>query len=169
MAEGLLKKMLSKKGIKGVDVASCGTSALPSFKVPGVVLDLMKKEDVDLTKHKARCVTRELIDGSGMVLVMENAHKEFINMKYPQSIDKVYLLKELSGSPSIGAKASSLNTKVPQTVKLSQNSGRPVLYEENCKDMEIPDPIGQTEEIYIKVKDEIKNNLEKLINILEEK
>lgn len=137
MAEGLLKKMLDKKGINGVDVSSCGTSALPSFKVPGVVLDLMKEEGVDLTKHKARYLTKEIAEASSLILVMENAHKEYINLKFPESSKKVYLLKEFD--------------------------------KKNGESLEISDPIGQAEEIYIKTKDEIKGGLEKLINILEDK
>jgi len=85
MAEGLFKKMLADKGIKEIDVGSCGTGSLPTFRVPGIVLDLMKEEGVDLAGHKSRQITREIVDRSDLIFVMENLHKEYIQGRFQKT------------------------------------------------------------------------------------
>ena len=135
MAEGLLKKMLADKSLKGIEVSSCGTASLPTFRVPGILLELMKDEGVFMAEHKSRQITKEIADHSDLILVMENAHKEYIKHKFPKFMEKLFLLKEYVKSDD--------------------------------KNFEIEDPIMQGKEVYLKTKEDIKNALDKLINLLE--
>ena len=94
MAEGITKKHLADIGKEDIIVRSCGTDTLPFFEVPGVVIDIMKEHGVDLSLHKPTRITKELIQDSDLVLVMENYHKEQISSIYPEFKKRVYLLKE---------------------------------------------------------------------------
>lgn len=135
MAEWLLRKMLSDKNIDGIKVSSCGTGAMPYFKVPPVVICLMQEEGIDIKPHSARLVTTEILDNSDLVLCMEKSHKQYLNDRFPLSKKKTHVFKEY--------------------VKSSDNN------------LNIPDPIGLTDGVYLKTKEEIKENLIKLISILE--
>lgn len=99
MAEHLLKKILKKNGVK---VASAGTSVISSTQIPSVMLEILAKEEIDISCHRARQLTREIIDEASLVLAMESCHKRNILYYYPQSSGKVFLLKEFIGEGEIG-------------------------------------------------------------------
>ena len=134
MAEGILRKMLSEKNIPGVTVKSCGTDASPSFRVPPVVLKTMAACGIDMSRHRSTMITQELVDESGLILVMEEYHKKVVELKFPSSAGKTHLFKSYAGG-----------------------EGSP----------EIPDPIGQSDEIYINTALELKKYSSKLAVKLE--
>lgn len=104
MAEGLLKKMFSEKGINIVSVSSCGTDASPLFYVPRIVLDIMARRGVDLSKHKSAAIDTDMVDNSDLIIVMDNYHRNNINSSFPNARGKVHLLKEFvkaEGVPEI--------------------------------------------------------------------
>lgn len=49
---------------------------------------------MDLTTHKSKQVTKELIDSSDLIIVMERQHKEFIEALSPAKKEKIHLLGE---------------------------------------------------------------------------
>jgi protein-tyrosine-phosphatase len=95
MAEGYLKKMISERNLK-IQVSSAGLNAkgLPPTKE---TLEIMKKEQIDLSDHTAIQLTLNLLERVDLVLTMEEAHKKAILFYYPQFKDKVFTLKEFAG------------------------------------------------------------------------
>lgn len=94
MAEGLMKKAIAERGLADVSAASCGTGASVFFRVPPLVLQLMREAGADIVGHRSTQVDQTLVDRADLILVMENAHKEYIALCFPQSRNKMYLLKE---------------------------------------------------------------------------
>ncbi|MBN1621912.1 MAG: hypothetical protein JW871_04910 [Endomicrobiales bacterium] len=94
MAEALLKNEVKKRGIKNVYVSSCGTSAMPSFQIPSIVVQLMAKEKIDISSHKPTQVNAGLVNNSDLILAMSKGHKEYIISRFQESQDKTYLFKE---------------------------------------------------------------------------
>ena len=136
MAEGLMKKAVTDAGLKDITVSSCGTSTLPSFRVPNIVLLLMNKEGIDLSKHLSTQISEQLVSKSDLILVMAEHHKDAVNHKFPEASEKVFLLKQ---------------------------------YVKTKGDTEIPDPIGQSEEVYTATMKELKECVNKLVGMLKNK
>jgi protein-tyrosine-phosphatase len=99
MAEWMLKKKLSDRDITGIMVDSCGTDALPTFRVPPVVQRQMAERDVDITPHQAARCDEQCIQNADLIFVMEEYHRDWIIEKWPDAGDKVHFLKRYVGEP----------------------------------------------------------------------
>ncbi|MFH1369234.1 MAG: low molecular weight protein arginine phosphatase [Elusimicrobiota bacterium] len=97
MAEALAGKMLADAGVKGVTVESCGTAVSPLYKVPPVVITLMRQEGIDMTRHRPAQMTEKHLIETDIVLVMDSYHKQYIASTSPGKKSKVFLLKEYIG------------------------------------------------------------------------
>ena len=136
MASYLLRDKL--KGREDIEVLSAGVSGIPSAGASAVVMDVMKKNGLDVSAHTNRLLTDELIKMADLILVMEQVHKEKVIKKVPDAADKTYLLKEYAG------------------VDISKDPDGP----------DIPDPIGRpleyNEHVFNLIKD-LVNKIEKKI------
>ncbi len=92
MAEGLMKKMLSEKGLQSVRVASAGTHALEGHPASGNAVAVMASQAVDITGHRGRQLDNRMLATSDLVLVMEPLHLEFIRYEFTNAIAKTDLL-----------------------------------------------------------------------------
>jgi protein-tyrosine-phosphatase len=92
MAEGFLKAALSEKGIRGVEVASAGTYALVGNPAELQALEVMRPFGVDLSEHRARPLSMELIRWADAILVMSPQHWAFVEEMESGAADKVRLL-----------------------------------------------------------------------------
>ena len=82
MAEGIARRVAAERGLPDVDIRSAGTGAAPV--VPGVpspeygasdgALLVALENGVDLGAHRARGLTREMVDGADLVLAMGDRH-----------------------------------------------------------------------------------------------
>lgn len=106
MAEGLLKKALSKAGRSDVDVFSCGTSAFNGLMPTPETLELLAKEGITMPDKRARRLDKTLLKSSDIILAMERYHEERILDFVPEVKNRVFLLKEfvkmLDSIPDIG-------------------------------------------------------------------
>ena len=82
MAEGIARRVAAERGLTDVDVRSAGTGAAPV--VPGVpapeygasdgAILVALEHGIDLGRHRARGLTRELVEGADLVLAMGERH-----------------------------------------------------------------------------------------------
>lgn len=93
MAEGILKDMARKKGID-IDVKSAGVFAFEGDKASQEAIEVLKEEDIDISDHRTKLVTEEMVEGADLVLTMSFSHKDTLLFKYPFSKEKIYSLKE---------------------------------------------------------------------------
>ena len=95
MAEGLARKILREKGATdGIKVISAGTAALPGAPATPEAVEVMKAKGVDLTNHRARELTQEMVREADLVLTMTQAQKNFVMKLLPSSCNRVYTLKD---------------------------------------------------------------------------
>ena len=94
MAEGLLKKIFSDKKRADIKVSSCGIATVSGFSPTGNTIQVMKKEGIDVSGHKAASLNKELIGKSDLILAMEKIHKDEVIRLAPGARDKTHLLKE---------------------------------------------------------------------------
>ena len=92
MAEAVLRHAL--RGQEEMTVASAGLGALVDWPASKHAVDLMSERGLDITGHKARQLTPDLISGADLILVMEPSHKKAIEAKDPSARGKVFKLGE---------------------------------------------------------------------------
>jgi protein-tyrosine-phosphatase len=96
MAEGILRRLLEEQGAQLIVVKSAGTSALLGMPASFVAISIMRQYGIDIISHRSQPLSRRLLDKSDLILVMAENHLEVIKKKFPQYLEKVFLLKNFS-------------------------------------------------------------------------
>lgn len=94
MAEGLMKKMVV--GAKDFSISSAGVAAFEEMPASREAIEVMKDAGVDISRHKARRLTDDMLKQSDYILVMEDGHKRHILSRFKEQRSKVFLLKEFA-------------------------------------------------------------------------
>lgn len=96
MAEALLKKMLKEKNRPDVEVLSAGVMMLEGMGATEQTKEVLRKEGMDVSAHVSQGISRQLIDRSDLILVMEKLHEEKVLQMAPEAKKRVFLLKEFA-------------------------------------------------------------------------
>lgn len=100
LAEAVFRKLLREHGIDmNWDVGSAGSwteGGLPPIPSAAWFRDQL---GLDLSQHRSRSVSRELMTKYHLILVMEKGHKEALRVEFPEMSRKVWMLTELCDSP----------------------------------------------------------------------
>lgn len=91
MAEHMARDYL--RGSNGWEVTSAGTAAGFGMPASGQAVDVMRERGIEMSGHLSRPVTRELVDGAAVVVVMTAAHRDQLMHYFPEAREKVFLLK----------------------------------------------------------------------------
>ncbi len=94
IAEGILKKLIGGKWLKNVNVSSCGILAVGGFPPTKNAIMAVNEHGFDISAHRSRSISKELVEASDLVLCMEKFQKKEIFDLVPGSKDKVFLLTE---------------------------------------------------------------------------
>lgn len=93
MAAALFNKIAVKKDLP-VRIESAGLYASKGSPASAGAIGAMKKYGIDLSEHRAKSVTPELLEKCDLILTMTAGHKEAL---LPYAPDKVYTLCEYAG------------------------------------------------------------------------
>jgi len=74
MAASLLQRALEQTGIRGVEVLSAGIGAWEGAPASEGAYLVMLEGGLDLSAHRARLLTQELIESADLVLTMSRSH-----------------------------------------------------------------------------------------------
>ena len=99
MAEGLLKHLLSEALRQKVTVRSAGTYALYGKPAEAMAIQTMAQYGVDISRHRARPLDKEMLRSSKLILVMERFHLEVVRGAFILSKPNVHLLGEFAPQP----------------------------------------------------------------------
>jgi len=77
-----------------VTVESAGLGALVGEPASEHAIALMQERGVDITSHRAKQLTPELVNGTDLILVMESKHKRVIEANEPTARGKIFRLGE---------------------------------------------------------------------------
>ena len=135
MAEVLFKDLLQKSGAKlgNIKVMSAGIYANPRDTAADQAIEVVEELGLSLREHRAKILTKDLLQEADLILTMTNHHKLAILQIAPHIQDKVFTLKEYA------------------------NAG------DTIKDVNISDPFGQSVEVYRKSANEIMEALKKVL------
>jgi protein-tyrosine phosphatase len=92
MAEALLRVALREQ--QDVIVESAGLGALVDHPASEHAVTLMHERGLDISGHRARQITPDMVHAADLVLVMEAGHRRVIDANEPAARAKVYRLGE---------------------------------------------------------------------------
>jgi protein-tyrosine phosphatase len=94
MAEGLLR---ARAWSAKAHFASAGLAALEGRAPDPIAVELMAQRGIDISGHRARQLTPELLAASDLVLVMEDGHRRRIEELAPSARGRVHRIGKLGG------------------------------------------------------------------------
>jgi len=106
MAEGILRRLLRERAAAGdgraaaLSVSSAGTHAPAGASATREAVEVCAALGADLTAHRARQVTAEILATADLVLVMEPFHLSGVYARSPEASRKTWLLTEFAGTPT---------------------------------------------------------------------
>lgn len=100
MAEGIARKMLADQRniapdeleTAGVRVISAGVFAMPGQPASPEAVEAMQKAGIDLSGHRSRTLTPELIQEADVIFAMTETHRRAVLEMAPGAADKVHRL-----------------------------------------------------------------------------
>src|SRR4051812_16994863 len=104
MAEALLKEALASRGADQVTVSSAGTGAWNGAPVSEGAYLVGLEHGLDLSRHSARLLTREVVKSADLVLTMSAHHRARVAELGGE--DKVHVLGEYAGRDESRAEVS---------------------------------------------------------------
>lgn len=108
MAEGFLKNSFDEDTgdghggsakAAGIVISSAGTHAGGGLSASPAAVDVCSKAGIDISSHKSRPLTSEILSGSDLVLAMEMCHLLYAVGLMPECAGKAYILSEFAGMP----------------------------------------------------------------------
>lgn len=78
-----------------IQVSSAGTWTFDGQLAMAKAIQLAQDYGLDLSYHKSRIVSEEILSQSDLIMVMESGHKEALTHEFPGTADRVYLLAEV--------------------------------------------------------------------------
>ncbi len=78
IAEALARRLATERNLSEISVGSAGTAAWDGAPASDGALLVAMERSVDLSAHRARLLTRELVSGSDLILAMGPHHLERI-------------------------------------------------------------------------------------------
>jgi protein-tyrosine-phosphatase len=95
LAEAILRAELERRGADGIEVSSAGTGAWEGNPASDSALLVGLENNLDLSGHRARHLSRELVDQADLILTMSRAHTQRVERLGGD--DRVFLLGEYAG------------------------------------------------------------------------
>lgn len=98
MAKALIRKEIEDRGLDSdIAVDSAGTYAMVEHPASRGSVSAMAQRDLDISEHRAKQLTTDLVNQADVILVMEERHRRSIFVTWPRAVMKTLLLSELSG------------------------------------------------------------------------
>lgn len=95
MAEAITKAMLPPAWKGRVEVSSAGVSAWDGMPASETAVEVLAENGIDLSHHRARRLSRVMIEEAGLLVAMTESHLEHILSMVPEASDKTLLLGDL--------------------------------------------------------------------------
>lgn len=75
MAEGLFRSFLEERGREDIAVSSAGLAAHPGAPASENAVAVMAEQGIDLSHHRARLATKELLQKADRIVCMTESHR----------------------------------------------------------------------------------------------
>jgi protein-tyrosine-phosphatase len=98
MGAVMLAERLRQAGLSGVRVESAGTAAVEGAQASPEAVEVMRERGLDLSGHRSRRLTKDLVSKARLILTMERRHREAVLEEHPEAADRVHTLKGFAGT-----------------------------------------------------------------------
>jgi protein-tyrosine-phosphatase len=95
LAEALLRREVEARRLDGVEIASAGTGAWDGAPVSEGAYLVGLEHGLDLSEHRARLLTRDLVEQADLILTMSRHHRARVRELDRSAL--VFLLGEYAG------------------------------------------------------------------------
>jgi protein-tyrosine phosphatase len=96
MAAALLARRLSERARTSA-VESAGLAALVGRPADPIAVELMRERGLDISGHRARQLTEQLVVGADLVIAMQQGHVRSIESSFPHARGRVHRLGRWGG------------------------------------------------------------------------
>lgn len=175
MAEALFRTMAEARGIP-IEVKSAGIAALSGQPMAKHAAEVLKERGIDAGGFQSSEVTEASVRWADLILTMTSHHKRHLLERFPEAVEKTYALKEQAGADSETADLHQERESLEAELQVRLALKQPVTDEERerlCElerllpDVDIPDPIGGSRELYEKTAKEIESAIAAILDRLE--
>jgi protein-tyrosine-phosphatase len=98
MAAALLAQIVQQPGAnRPWQISSAGTWAIPDLPAMSLSQKVMSQKGIDLSSHRSRRLTAELMKAADVILAMTQYQVEAIRAEFPEVADKTLLISQLIG------------------------------------------------------------------------
>ena len=104
LGEALLRRALTERGLPTVEVTSAGTGAWDGAPASEGAYLVALERGLDLSGHRARLLTRELVEQADLVLTMARHHRARVDELGGEG--RVFVLGEYAGREGDAAEVS---------------------------------------------------------------
>ncbi|MBP1153217.1 MULTISPECIES: low molecular weight protein arginine phosphatase [unclassified Paenibacillus] len=170
MAEGIMRKILSEEGLTNIEVRSAGVAAYEGTQLSDHAASVLKNKGCT-GPATSTFLSQFLVDWADLVLTMTSSHKRHTIQLYPETMNKVYTLKEyVLDDPQTADIISELESLLTE-IQLKQALLEPITDEERNRILtlqkelpmpDIADPFGGSIRQYESCAQEIEEYLIKL-------
>ena len=102
MAEGLMSRALPSARDGLWEIASAGTHGLEGNRAEPHAVQAMRIYDIDISSHRARQATAEMVARAHWILVMERSHLRWLERHQQNDTGKVHRLTDFGKHPNAG-------------------------------------------------------------------
>lgn len=95
MAEALWRIRVDSS--PGWRIESAGTWAMEGQPAAAKVHLVLQPRGLDVSAHRSRQVSADLLRSFNLILTMERGHKEALKAEFPEVANRVFLLSEMAG------------------------------------------------------------------------
>jgi protein-tyrosine phosphatase len=95
MAEGFLRRELERRAIEGIRVESSGLSGWEGSAPTPEAVEALAEYGLDISVHKARRLTRDMVERADLVVAMSSEHREGVARLVPSAASRTFTIKEL--------------------------------------------------------------------------
>lgn len=108
MAERVLKSLLKSRGIQEVEVASAGLLDMQGAPADRTARQILQENGIDDEGHHSRMVNEAIIGEADLIVTMDKEQLQKIVDQYPQSRQKLRVLKSYLPGPDHGEAAGDI-------------------------------------------------------------
>ncbi len=97
IAEAMFIARFKQEGIADIVVSSAGLGSLVDKPADKVGQALMLEKGFDISAHRARLISQDIIFASDLILTMSTDHKKQVELNYPSACGRVHRLGKWGG------------------------------------------------------------------------
>ncbi|HZB02378.1 MAG TPA: low molecular weight protein arginine phosphatase [Actinomycetota bacterium] len=149
MAEGFLRAALVERlGDDAPPVASAGTAGWEGAGATDEAIAAARERGVDIAAHRARVLSRSLIEDADLVVCMTGEHRAAVADLLPEALERTYTIAELVRLAEAGRAEGTFAERVAAAAASRNGFHR--------GDPDVRDPLGDPIEGYREVAEELE-------------